>query len=54
MHLLMLVRTKAVVICGDFNVSLNDDDIYEGSSWQEVGKCGRLPVGRERQSYQDT
>ncbi len=46
-HILMLVRTKPVVICGDFNVSLNDDDIYEGSSWQEVNAEGFLSEERD-------
>ncbi len=47
MHLLKLGKEKPVVVCGDFNVSLNDDDIYEGSNWQEINAQGFLSEERD-------
>ncbi len=46
-HLLKLKRKKPVVICGDFNVSLSDEDIYESSSWQEKNAIGFLSEERD-------
>ena len=35
LYLLELKRHKSVIVCGDFNVPISDEDIYDESNWQE-------------------
>ena len=42
-----LIALKPVILCGDFNVAINDKDIYEGSKWVEIYSEGYQATERE-------
>ena len=42
-----LLRRKSVILCGDFNVAISDDDIYPENKWQELNAQGYQATERE-------
>ena len=46
-HLQQLRYKKPVVICGDFNVTLTNDDIYKQSKWVDINSEGFQSTERE-------
>ncbi len=46
-HLMHLRYQKPTIVCGDFNVSISDDDIYEENKWVEKNKEGFVSTERE-------
>lgn len=46
-HLKRLKYRKPVIVCGDFNVPISDDDIYEENKWVELNKEGFQSTERE-------
>ena len=47
LHLQKLRFHKSVILCGDFNVAVSDNDIYIESKWQEINSEGFLSEERE-------
>ncbi len=45
--ILSLERLKPVIICGDFNVPISDQDIYEESKWIELNSEGFQSIERD-------
>ncbi len=46
-YLVALQKEKPAIVCGDFNATLDDRDIYEESNWQLRGKSGFQEPERE-------
>lgn len=46
-HLKELQHRKQVIVCGDFNVPISDDDIYEENKWVELNLQGFQSEERE-------
>ena len=42
-----LLRRKSVILCGDFNVAISDEDIYPENKWQEINAQGYQAAERE-------
>lgn len=42
-----LSEKKPVIICGDFNVAVSDDDIYPENKWIEINSEGYMSTERE-------
>lgn len=46
-YLIDLKYKKAVIVCGDFNVPISDDDIYKENKWVEKNAEGFVSTERE-------
>ena len=46
-YIASLAEKKPVIICGDFNVAISDDDIYPENKWIEINSEGYMSSERE-------